>query len=192
MKIEEVDKLVEPLGWERDLCHDGDCFPELNENTLGHEGSYKKFNMTEHGEDGYISYQSLNEIIEAVKKMKGTEMSELEKTAPNEIYLIVGDTDKDCNFNELAEVTWADKPIYEETAIKYVKSSQLTIPKSIADELDGVFAGIDATDIGYVLDQTGPYGSRAFVNYYFKNKNIIALYLAGKALGVDLVKVVEG
>ena len=66
---------------------------------------------------------------------------------------------------------------------------QLTIPKSIADELDGVFAGIDATDIGYVLDQTGPYGSRAFNDYYFKNKNIIALYLAGKALGVDLVKV---
>ncbi|WP_342993678.1 hypothetical protein [Lactococcus lactis] len=119
-------------------------------------------------------------------------MSKLEKTAPNEIYLIVGDIETDCNFNELEEVTWADMPIYEETAIKYVKSSQLTIPKSIADELDGVFAGIDATDIGYVLDQTGPYGSRAFVNYYFKNKNIIALYLAGKALGVDLVKVVEG
>ena len=69
---------------------------------------------------------------------------------------------------------------------------QLTIPKSIADELDGVFAGIDATDIGYVLDQTGPYGSIAFNDYYFKNKNIIALYLAGKALGVDLVKVGEG
>lgn len=118
-------------------------------------------------------------------------MSELEKTAPNEIYLIVGDTGTDCNFNELVEVTWADMPIYEETAIKYVKSSQLTIPKSIADELDGAFAGIDATDIGYVLDQTGPYGSRAFNDYYFKNKNIIALYLAGKALGVDLVKVVE-
>lgn len=68
----------------------------------------------------------------------------------------------------------------------------LTIPKSIADELDGTFAGIDATDIGYVLDQTGPYGSMAFNDYYFKNKNVIALYLAGKALGVDLVKVVEG
>ena len=119
-------------------------------------------------------------------------MSELEKTAPNEIYLIVGDTDKDCNFNELSEVTWADMPIYEETAIKYVKSSQLTIPKSIADELDSTFAGIDATDIGYVLDQTGPYGSIAFNDYYFKNKNIIALYIAGKALGVDLVKVGEG
>lgn len=68
--------------------------------------------------------------------------------------------------------------------------NQLTIPKSIADELDSDFSDIDATDIGYVLEQTSPYGSRAFVNYYFKNKNIIALYLAGKALGVDLVKVV--
>lgn len=52
---------------------------------------------------------------------------------------------------------------------------QLTIPKSVANELDSVFAGIDATDIGYVLDQTGPYGSRAFNDYYFKNKNVIAL-----------------
>lgn len=63
-------------------------------------------------------------------------MSKLEKTAPNEIYLIVGDADKDCNFNDLAEVTWADEPIYEETAIKYVKTSQLTIPKIIAEELE--------------------------------------------------------
>lgn len=67
MRIEEVDKLVEPLGWERDLCHDGNCFPELNKSTQGHEGSYKKFNMTEHGEDGYISYESLDDIIESVK-----------------------------------------------------------------------------------------------------------------------------
>ncbi len=73
-----------------------------------------------------------------------------------------------------------------------VSQPQLTIPKSVADELDSVFAGIDATDLGYVLDQTGPYGSTAFNDYYFKNKNIIALYLAGKTLGVDLVKVVEG
>lgn len=73
-----------------------------------------------------------------------------------------------------------------------IKQPQLTIPESVADELGSVFAGIDATDLGYVLDQTGPYGSRAFNDYYFKNKNIIALYLAGKDLGVDLVKVVEG
>ncbi|WP_349651564.1 hypothetical protein [Lactococcus lactis] len=77
----------------------------------------------------------------------------------------------------------------EDVAEYFNNKPQLTIPKSIAEMLDSVFAGIDATDIGYVLDQTGPYGSRAFNDYYFKNKNIIALYLAGKALGVDLVKV---
>ena len=82
--------------------------------------------------------------------------------------------------------------ILNNIAEKVAKQPQLTIPKSIADELDSDFSDIDATDIGYVLDQTGPYGSRAFNNYYSKNKNIIALYLAGKALGVDLVKVGEG
>ena len=93
--------------------------------------------------------------------------------------------------NTLSEVDIANKwRLRALNAEKLLNNPSLTIPKSIADELDGVFAGIDATDIGYVLDQTGPYGSRAFNDYYFKNKNIIALYLAGKALGVDLVKVV--
>lgn len=82
--------------------------------------------------------------------------------------------------------------ILNNIAEKVAKQPQLTIPKSIADELDSDFSGIHATDIGYVIDQTGPYGSRAFNDYYFKNKNVIALYLAGKSLRVDLVKVVEG
>ena len=69
---------------------------------------------------------------------------------------------------------------------------QLTIPKSIADELDNIFYGLDATDLDYVLDETRPNGVIAFNDYYLKNKNIIALYLASRALGVDLVKVVEG
>ncbi|WP_270340867.1 hypothetical protein [Lactococcus petauri] len=69
---------------------------------------------------------------------------------------------------------------------------QLTIPKSIADELDSYFSDIAVTDIGYVLEKTDPYRPRAFDNYYSKNKNIVFLYLAGEALGVDLVKVVEG
>lgn len=117
-------------------------------------------------------------------------MSELEETAPNEIYLIVGDTDKDCNFNELAEVTWADKPVYEETAIKYVKFSQLTIRKSIADALDVgdlmVLAWTHGNDLlGKVSDEER--------NAECRCRNAIAkAYLAGKALGVDLVKVVEG
>ena len=95
--------------------------------------------------------------------------------------------------NTLSEVDIANKwRLRALNAEKLLNQPQLTIPKSIADALDSVFAGIDATDIGYVLDQTGPYGSIAFNDYYFKNKNIIALYLAGKALGVDLVKVGEG
>lgn len=112
-------------------------------------------------------------------------MSELEKTAPNEIYLIVGDIDTDCNFNELAEVTWADEPVYEETAIKYVKSSQLTIPKSIAEQAD-------KTD----LDTLFEWGKQEFYQWFNHEQDeympIIYAYLAGKALGVDLVKVVEG
>ena len=114
--------------------------------------------------------------------MKGAAMSELEtarelaETAVRQVNVFALQGDKvDFLINQLKQI--ASLP-------------QLTIPKSIADELDSTFAVIDATDIGYMLDQTGPYGSIAFNDYYFKNKNIIALYLAGKALGVDLVKVV--
>jgi len=134
-------------------------------------------------------------------------MSELEKTAPNEIYLIVGDTDKDCNFNELSEVTWADMPIYEETAIKYIKSYHLTIPKSIADDkvvkyavehpnlarfvINDILEGlaIDEYPIDYenVIKWIKP-----LINVDRDKLNVILAYLSGKALGVDLVKVVEG
>ncbi len=128
-------------------------------------------------------------------------MSELEKSAPNEIYLIVGDADKDCNFNELAEVTWADKPVYEETAIKYVKSSQLTIPKSIADELEKY--DFELTSKGLMYKNMGgtllefsrvTYDEipQLIVQTIAGNYRIVFSYLAGKALGVDLVKVVEG
>ena len=67
----------------------------------------------------------------------------------------------------------------------------LTIPKRIADELENLFYGLDATDLDYVLDETEPDGMIALNDYYLKNKNIIALYLASRALGVDLVKVVD-
>ena len=111
-------------------------------------------------------------------------MSELEKTAPNEIYLIVGDTDKDCNFNELSEVTWADLPIYEETAIKYIKSYQLTIPKRIADELEEYDAGKKGNYSLFSLSEKAR-------EFYLSHNDIVTIYFASKALGVDLVKVVE-
>ncbi|AII12458.1 Phage-related protein [Lactococcus lactis subsp. lactis NCDO 2118] len=121
-------------------------------------------------------------------------MSELEKTAPNEIYLIVGDADKDCNFNELAEVTWADKPIYEETAIKYVKSSQLTIPKSIAEKIDKfikVLHFLNEFEAIKFLSAMDFNGDRT-PQWLKDNPMLVFAYLAGKALGVDLVKVGEG
>ena len=126
-------------------------------------------------------------------------MSELEKTAPNEIYLIVGDTDKDCNFNELSEVTWADMPIYEETAIKYIKSYQLTIPKSIADELEKydfelTSKGLMYRNMGGTLVEfsrvTYDEIPQLIVQTIAGNYRIVFTYLAGKSLGVDLVKVV--
>ena len=136
-------------------------------------------------------------------EMKGAAMSELEKTAPNEIYLIIGDTDKDCNFNELSEVTWADMPIYEETAIKYVKSYQLTIPQSIADELDKRWEAQNkylqrkvTVPRDALYNAVNPYDNQLAATKIGKwideNQNICFAYLAGKALGVDVVKVVEG
>ena len=115
-------------------------------------------------------------------------MSELEKTAPNDIYLIVGDADKDCNFNELVEVTWADKSVYEETAIKYTKSPQLTIPKSIADELDRVEMNWNT-----LKDEAQGWPTDDLIMWLDAGNNpLMFAYLAGKALGVDLVKVGEG
>lgn len=88
-------------------------------------------------------------------------------------------------------------PVYAEP------QPQLTIPKSIADLADKEFNelnddvlgfGYSATEFGYdsselrlwvTNDDTWDIESG-------KRANILSAYLAGKALGVDLVKVVEG
>lgn len=85
-----------------------------------------------------------------------------------------------------------DEEMIKQDANKYRDIRRiLTIPKRIADELENLFYGLDATDLEYVLDETEPDGVIALNDYYLKNKNIIALYLASRALGVDLVKVTE-
>lgn len=85
-----------------------------------------------------------------------------------------------------------DEEMIKQDANKYRDMRKiLTIPKRIADELENLFYGLDATDLEYVLDETEPDGVIALNDYYLKNKNIIALYLASRALGVDLVKVVD-
>lgn len=141
MKIEDVDNILEPLGWERDLCHDGKCYPELNEHLEGHEGSYKKFNMTEHGEDGYISYQSANEIIESVQP-------------------------------------------------------RLTIPREMAEILDTGYEECSEwhNDVSWVIGNMDFLPNDDYVKFYVwlkSNQNLALVYLASKALGVELVEVGE-
>lgn len=119
-------------------------------------------------------------------------MSELEK-AKQEVEQVCFAYDKAGDTGDIKD--WKDYYDLENKLIEKVKIAnqpQLTIPKSIADELENLFYGLDATDLDYVLDETRPNGVIALNDYYLKNKNIIALYLASRALGVDLVKVVEG
>lgn len=92
------------------------------------------------------------------------------------------------------------KPLYKQIAeIKGMASTarygydiqpQLTIPKSIADLLDK-FIEIDFDDVGHEdwwIQENG------LIEWFSKTPNcyIKDAYLAGKALRVDLVKVVEG
>ncbi|WP_057720718.1 hypothetical protein [Lactococcus lactis] len=74
----------------------------------------------------------------------------------------------------------------EVDVVKYFQTKpQLTIPKSIAEQAD-------KTD----LDTLFEWGQQEFYQWFNHEQDefmpVIYAYLAGKALGVDLVKVVEG
>lgn len=84
----------------------------------------------------------------------------------------------------------------EEDVIKYFNNKpSLTIPKSIADELDGFNPNEGETKIAVLIEGYNEcFISDELMEFCLvdNNLNLCALYLAGKALGVDLVKVVEG
>ncbi|CAM3217422.1 hypothetical protein GHI93_11715 [Lactococcus hircilactis] len=93
--------------------------------------------------------------------------------------------------------------LWDEDAQPYYFESQpqLTIPKSIADKLDDIFNGFvrerDSRNIWTLLYRAAEMdyeiGDELEVLLPDENQvNIAIAYLAGKALGVDLVKVVEG
>lgn len=72
---------------------------------------------------------------------------------------------------------------------------QLTISKSIADELDGFNPDKGETKIAVLIEGYNEcFISDELMQFCLvdNNLNLCAFYLAGKALGVDLVKVVEG
>lgn len=77
--------------------------------------------------------------------------------------------------------------------VKIANQPQLTIPKSIADIIDG-YCKYDLTVDKLIMMAYRDY--QEFHDWlkkeWLKNDNIAKAYLAGKALGVDLVKVVEG
>ena len=90
----------------------------------------------------------------------------------------------------------------EEDVIKYFNNKpSLTIPKSIADKLDVIFNDFvkerDSRSIWGLLWRAEEidYEIGEQLEYLLPDENqvnIAVAYLAGKALGVDLVKVVEG
>lgn len=127
-------------------------------------------------------------------EMKGAAMSE-----PNG-YLIHGTafSSKEAAFKALVsnheQEPWFQK-IWDEDAQPYYFEShpQLTIPKSIADELDKYYK-IGFEEIGEADHWLQEHGITKWMcgPDYIKNSALFDIYLAGKALGVDLVKVVEG
>ena len=90
----------------------------------------------------------------------------------------------------------------EEDIVKYFNNKpQLTIPKSIADELDEIFNEFvrerDSRSIWNLLwraeEIDWEIGEQLSALLSDENQvNIAVAYLSGKALGFDLVKVVEG
>lgn len=73
---------------------------------------------------------------------------------------------------------------------------QLMIPKSVADELGGYFKyknPFEAILRDYSVRSNDVIEElRDYLDFLHSNLELCIIYLAGKALGVDLVKVVEG
>ncbi|WP_270225363.1 hypothetical protein [Lactococcus lactis] len=144
-------------------------------------------------------------------EMKGAAMSELIKCpichkmagirySENRVYQ---SRCQNIKCRETVTVTASSEAAAEELFSKFEKGTnhpQLTIPKSIADILDKVF-----DDYKDLQNNAGSLTTRTiFAHYYLEDPyykwsrrendsyNISVLYFASKALGVDLVKVVEG
>ncbi|MCB6852864.1 hypothetical protein [Lactococcus lactis] len=117
-------------------------------------------------------------------------MSELEK-AKQEVEQVCFAYDKAGDTGDIKD--WKEFYDLENKLIEKVKIAnqpQLTIPKSVADLLDK-FIEFVFEDIGHEewwIQENG------LIEWFSKTPNcyIKDAYLAGKALGVDLVKVVEG
>lgn len=135
------------------------------------------------------------------------------KTDDGYVNFIHGTIDKVWDFETSSSID--DIVIFSERAAKgYAKAikanaiqisisekPQLTIPKSIADEFDQIYEDTEEyqTNVAQMFSSMQHYfdlESYPEILHWLeddvKNTNVVLAYLAGKALGVDLVKVVEG
>ncbi len=91
--------------------------------------------------------------------------------------------------NEIIEVN-------RKAFMQILSLSSLTIPQSIADELDGYFKyknPFEAILRDYSVRSNDVIEElRDYLDFLHSNLELCIIYLAGKALGVDLVKVGEG
>lgn len=123
--------------------------------------------------------------------MKGVVLSELEKAKQI--------TAEAFNFNSKAYTTIEQQneiiKVNRKAFMQILSLSSLTIPKSIAVELDGYFKYINPFEailkdnsvrINDVVKE-----NRDYLAFLHSNLELCISYLAGKSLGVDLVKVVD-
>lgn len=134
-------------------------------------------------------------------EMKGAAMSELEK-AKQEVEQVCFAYDKAGDTGDIKD--WKEYYDLENKLLEKVKKAnqpQLTIPKSIAEMLDFIYDNhFDSNDdiswvianIDFLPTDEDYYNFDGWINLSVDNHNLALAYLAGKALGVDLVKVVEG
>ncbi|MGL5897969.1 MAG: hypothetical protein ACRCZN_13555 [Lactococcus lactis] len=119
-------------------------------------------------------------------EMKGAAMSELEKSK-QEVEQVCFAYDKAGDTGDIKD--WKEYYDLENKLIDKVKiseQSQLTIPKSIADELDKVEMNWNT-----LKDEAQGWPTDDLIMWLDAGNNpLMFAYLAGKALGVDLVKVV--
>ena len=121
-------------------------------------------------------------------------MSKLEK-AKQEVEQVCFAYDKAGDTGDIKD--WKEFYDLENKLIEKVKIAnqpQLTIPKSIADELDSInaseYENLIENFFEYYNDSTSSKRLDEFCMYPF-NLNLCILYLVSIELGVDLVKVVE-
>ena len=139
------------------------------------------------------------DLKKACEILNNTELDELVQVAVEAMDDAATDIGMEASQEWHAKITLGSALIH--IAEKVAKRPQLTIPKSIADEFDQIYEDMEEyqTNVAQMFSSMQHYfdlESYPEILHWLeedgKNTHGVLAYLAGKALGVDLVKVVEG